>query len=381
MGLRLPLPALCSFMGLLQLALALSSGSHSSTQTYNIPGEVQNTTSHAQFTASAAGPDAPKIHPVNASVFDWWYFDVVSTDPTSLASVVVVLYTTTPEAFPRGEPSGPVVASISGSFSNGTLFSATTEGESATVTTGHDASSAGVWHNTGFSWSSPRPSEYSITIDAPQIGVKGTIQFKSTAPGHYPCGPIAVGQDMQVAPHIGWANAVPDSVATVRLIVGGTKLSFSGAGYHDKNWSDQLFTANVDSWYWGHGRVGPYSVVWFDFLGLDGLEYVSAYAAKAGKIVVASCGAKSIRVRPVGRNSTYPPTISSKRPDGYHITLGLPGDGVLEMDVAVAAPIVVGVPIYARSVGRTSGFITCAGEGTKSLAAGVALFEQFTMTP
>jgi hypothetical protein len=156
------------------------------------------------------------------------------------------------------------VASISGSFSNGTLFSATTEGESATVTTGHDASSAGVWHNTGFSWSSPRPSEYSITIDAPQIGVKGTIQFKSvghilytdyhtidnklntllsqTAPGHYPCGPIAVGQDMQVAPHIGWANAVPDSVATVRLIVGGTKLSFSGAGYHDKV-GGPLFTA------------------------------------------------------------------------------------------------------------------------------------------
>ncbi|KAJ7268398.1 hypothetical protein C8J57DRAFT_1325054 [Mycena rebaudengoi] len=360
MAFRLPLQTLCSFMGLLQLALALASGSHGSTQTYNIPGEVQNATSQAQFTVSAAGPDAPKIHPVNASVFDWWYFDVVSTDPTSLASVVVVLYTTTPEAFPYGGPPGPVVAQISGSFPNGTLYSAITEGESATVTTGHDASSTGVWNKTGFSWSSPRPSEFSITIDAPQIGVKGTIQFKSTAPGHYPCGPIAVGQDMQVAPHIGWANSLPDSVATVRLTVGGTKLSFSGAGYHDKNWSDQLFAANVDSWYWGHGRVGPYSVVWFDFLGPDGLEYVSAYAAKAGKIVIASCDAGSIRVRPVGRNTAYPPTISSERPDGYHITLDLPGDGVLEMDVAVSAD---------------------TREGTKSLAAGVALFEQFTMTP
>ncbi|KAJ7233656.1 hypothetical protein C8J57DRAFT_1576175 [Mycena rebaudengoi] len=366
------------YLGLIPLALALVSAPHSFSKEYDIPGAVQNASSRVQFTASAAGPEAPKIHPLNASTFDWWYFDVVSTDPTSLASVVVVFYTTTPEAFVNGTLPGPVVIQMWASFPNGTLFSANIEAESATVTAG-GTSSSGVWHGSGFRWSSPRPSEYSITIDAPSIGVEGTIDLKSTSPGHYPCGPIAVGQNMQVAPHIGWANSVPDSAGDVLLAIGGTKLAFKGAGYHDKNWSDQPFPTNVDSWYWGHGSVGPYSVVWFDVLGLDGVEYVSAYAAKDGKIVVASCGAESIRVRPTGRNSTYPPTISSRRPDGYHITLDLPEDGVLKMDVVNSASLVEGVPIYARFIGRTSGSITSIGEGERNLLAGVALSEQFTM--
>lgn len=39
---------------------------------------------------------------------------------------------------------------------------------------------------------------------------------------------------MQVAPHVGWANAVPDAQANVQLIVNGRPLNFTGIGYHDK---------------------------------------------------------------------------------------------------------------------------------------------------
>lgn len=37
-----------------------------------------------------------------------------------------------------------------------------------------------------------------------------------------------------MGPHIGWANAIPDAVSTVDLVVDGTRLDFTGAGYHDK---------------------------------------------------------------------------------------------------------------------------------------------------
>jgi hypothetical protein len=42
------------------------------------------------------------------------------------------------------------------------------------------------------------------------------------------------GQNLQIAPHIGWANAMPGAEADVQLNVHGEELSFTGLGYHDK---------------------------------------------------------------------------------------------------------------------------------------------------
>lgn len=38
---------------------------------------------------------------------------------------------------------------------------------------------------------------------------------------------------MEMLPHIGWANAIPDAVTRVDLTVGGTQVRFTGVGYHD----------------------------------------------------------------------------------------------------------------------------------------------------
>ncbi|KAJ7142929.1 hypothetical protein C8R44DRAFT_568841, partial [Mycena epipterygia] len=325
---------------------------------YDIPAAVSNGSSTAQFISAATGLDAPKIHPVNSSAFDWWYFDVVSTDPSSLASVVVVFYTTTATAFPFFVPLDSVTwAEIDVSFPNGTVFRAAATADGATVTVDENVSS-GNWNGSGFSWTHTGLSQYTIVVDVPDMGIKGTIKFHSVAPAHYPCGPVAAGQNMEVGPGIGWANAIPDAASTVELTVGGTKLAFTGIGYHDKNWSNQVFTANVASWYWGHGRLGPYSIVWFDFLALDGTEYVSAYAAKYGHIIAASCASNSVRVRPTGENATYPPVLSTGTPSGYHITLEVAHDGILEMDVSVTGILVDDVlSEYTRSVGDITGFL------------------------
>ncbi|KAK7008218.1 hypothetical protein R3P38DRAFT_3024000 [Favolaschia claudopus] len=307
-------------------------------QVFEIPSGIQNKTSIAQFTSTSTPLDAPKVHPINASAFDWWYFDVVSSDPSSLASVIVTFFTSSQAAFPAG------------AFAS-----------SATVTIEGDNSS-GAWHGTGFKWT---------RIDAPSVGVKGSIVMRSTAPAHLPCGAVVEGETLQVGPHIGWANGVPDAASIVNLEINGTAFTFEGSGYHDKNWSDQPFTTHVASWYWGHGRLGPFSLVWYDILDVNGIEHVSAYLAKDNHIVTASCASQSISVR-LNNASLYPPTMSTPNPTGYRISLDL-GDGTrMEVDVNVLGDLSEPNPAYAGFVGNMSARTvgppgaTGGGDGTRA---------------
>jgi hypothetical protein len=38
---------------------------------------------------------------------------------------------------------------------------------------------------------------------------------------------------MELMPNVGWSNALPDAVSEVQLTVNGTKIDFTGVGYHD----------------------------------------------------------------------------------------------------------------------------------------------------
>jgi hypothetical protein len=42
------------------------------------------------------------------------------------------------------------------------------------------------------------------------------------------------GANLEVSPHIGWANAMPDANAIADFTILGEKLQFNGVGYHDK---------------------------------------------------------------------------------------------------------------------------------------------------
>ena len=64
---------------------------------------------------------------------------------------------------------------------------------------------------------------------------------------------------------------------------------------HPQNWGDQPFVDNVESWLWGHGRLGPYSIVWFDLVHPNGTQYLSAYASQSGTIVSSQCDGIQVR--------------------------------------------------------------------------------------
>jgi hypothetical protein len=51
---------------------------------------------------------------------------------------------------------------------------------------------------------------------------------------------------MSIMPNVGWSNAVPDAVSEVHLEVNGTKVDFSGVGYHDSTFPN-LFEMILDT--------------------------------------------------------------------------------------------------------------------------------------
>ncbi len=126
----------------------------------------------------------------------------------------------------------------------------------------------------------------------------------------------------------------------------------------------------MDSWFWGHGHFGPYSIVWFDLISTDGTENVSGYASSGGKILTTACS--GLVVRPTGDDTAYPPGADTGRPGGFHIMLELGGEGTLQVDVIPEQIIFANSKQYTRWIGKISGSLV----GGNDIFEGVALFEE-----
>ncbi|KAF7712413.1 Uncharacterized protein PECH_004338 [Penicillium ucsense] len=261
---------------------------------FTIPPKVQNGVADARFNMSTPTPqlsaeslsilDAPQLSMINSSVFDWWYFDIVSiSDPRE--TVTVTFFTSTANAFPwlPTNESSVLIAYLWVSFSNGTVFEDYVPATVATVqepgTEGTGISGVGNWSSTGFSWTSTNTdsSRYTkVMVSSDKLQVFGEFSLTSTLEPHLPCGVTANISTLEVAPHVGWAALVPDAAGSADITVVGSRLQFQGPAYHDKNWSDRPFVASVSSWYWGHGQLGSYSVVWFSYLALNDPQHREA---------------------------------------------------------------------------------------------------------
>lgn len=190
-------------------------------------------------------------------------------------------------------------------------------------------------------------------------------------------------------PDVGWSNAIPDASATVSLTFTSpspsgttpnttTTLEIAdGLGYHDKNWGDKPFLQSTSQWYWGHARLGPYSLVWFDTFGVgptNETEYFSGYVAANGSILASSCLANAVVVRPWGTNSAFPPTVLTGVPQGLEVVFDLGEVGILSANVTTGALAITPQGGYARTLGHLVGGV----EGGE-VYEGRTLFEQFDL--
>lgn len=295
-------------------------------------------------------------------------------------SVVVVLYNSGPMGFFNTYHVGPLSASITGSFANGTLFSVTVEATGGAVITADDRGIAGEWLGTGFSFfgtslERPRP-KYVVAIDAPEFGIFGKITLESVSPAHFPCGPNVPGANEKLLPNVFWSNAVPDAVASVDLSIGGSRLKFNkGIGYHDKNWGDDTFTTATTHWYWGHGRAGPYSLVFFDAFDATGKEYYSGYVTKDGKVLESSCKKNAVVARPWGENSDYPPLATTPAPQGLEVVFDLGDNRTLVANVTTGL-VVIDAGVYVRAQGTIKATIE-GRRGHRETYEGRVFWEEF----
>ncbi|CAI7630281.1 unnamed protein product [Penicillium pancosmium] len=325
--------------------------------TYRIPATVQNEPTYVRFEVDTPGGilgiqsrqslDAPMLDSINSSVFDWWYFDAVSLDDPR-ESLVLTFFTATADAFPflDSTQESVLIAYAWASFRNGSSWAGYLPATLATVDIGGDGEadgkvSSGMWKHTGFRWDASKEdlSAYEISVDSPELDFKGTLSFTS-------------------------------------------------------NWSDRNFTESVRSWYWGHGRLGSYSIVWFSYLAINdptNTTYVSSYVARDGEILVDACDVSLLTVRPTGSPNTtgsrYPPYVGDI-PDGFKLDFVLEENKRLKVNVSTDSKVAGDGEYYMRWTGGISGEMVEVEMGMDSSSeslvresslTGVAVFEQFHM--
>ena len=354
-------------------------GHFSRSSVQHVNTTILNTTSMVEFTYDPLiGLDAPKVLPVNRTTWDWWYFDVVSDELASgdLSSLAVTFFIASPFGYePLTNYTTTLASTIMGTFKNGTPIFINGYPDQATVRSEGDVS-AGQWGDYGSWQASPDGKLWTLFYNDPSNGVSGSMTLERRAPPHLPCGPVETGGTEQLLPHVGWANIVPDAVGTVNFTVNGSALAFSGVGYHDKNWGDASFLSGIGNWYWGHGRLGPYTVVFFDAQSTSGGSYTSAYVAKDGKILSSSCVAgKSVVARPWGGDDTYPPGPTTGNPAGFEIVFAEVEGKEFRVNVTSVLNPINWPGYYARWLGLLDGGFT-DGSGRWT---GVMLDEQLNI--
>ena len=116
----------------------------------------------------------------------------------------------------------------------------------------------------------------------------------------------------------------------------------------------------VASWSWGHAHIGPYSVVWMQYIRAGSnatTPIASAYVARDGQVVQSGCAADIVSIQQHRTTSSYGVEVVMS---GVHLrvqgTVEVAGDG----------------QHYFRWNGAVSGAIL--GE---PLEGGVAVFEAF----
>lgn len=165
-----------------------------------------------------------------------------------------------------------------------------------------------------------------------------------------------MGANQNLLPGLYWANAVPDSNTIVDLQVGSDDIKFTdGVGYHDKNWGNKSIIDGPRYWDWGHGRLGPFSVVWYNLLDYEGNESRRSFVTKDGEVLLVSCDLDAMVVRQRGGKAAWPPTTGLLETEGLSINYTLPDGKVFAIDVTTELIVRDESGAYQRANGLLKG--------------------------
>jgi hypothetical protein len=198
----------------------------------------------------AAWEDGFRTRPGGPGTFEWWYFDAVLDD----GSTLVINFMVKDIRGGRGikQPASPVVT-FQLDRPDGTHV------ERAQHAPGDFAFAADhcdvrVGANTFAG--DLHTYRIHVDIDAVTADVILTGQVPSWRPetGH-----ILFGDDQ---PHLfAWLPSVPQGTVQATLTVDGQTRALAGTGYHDHNWGDAAMPKLIHHWYWARAEAGGYCVI------------------------------------------------------------------------------------------------------------------------
>jgi hypothetical protein len=199
----------------------------------------------------AAWEDGFRSHPGGPGTFEWWYFDSVLDDGSTLVINFMV------KDFRVGQgvnqPPAPV-ATIELDRPDGTHIERTSPAHSDDYDFATDRCDVRIGHNT-FSG-----DLHTYRIHTEVDGVVADVTLTGQVPSWRPeTGHIEFGENQPKC--FAWLPSVPQGTVEATLTVDGVTETRRGTGYHDHNWGDAEMARLMHHWYWMRAEAGDYAVI------------------------------------------------------------------------------------------------------------------------
>jgi hypothetical protein len=221
--------------------------------------------------------DGFRTSPGAAGTFEWWYFDAVLDD----GSTLVINFMVKDLRSPRGvhQPPAPLVT-FELDRADGTHIERAARAARGDFTFATDRCDVHVGRNTF----AGDLHSYRIHVDID--GVSADVTLTGQVPAWRPeTGHILFGDDERH--YFAWLPAVPQGAVQATLTIDGSTQTVAGVGYHDHNWGNTAMMDLMHHWYWARAGVGDYTVIASDITAEKKYGYAEVpifMLAEGGKI-------------------------------------------------------------------------------------------------
>lgn len=228
---------------------------------------------------------------LNATAWEYWYFDGISTDIKS--GITIIFYR---DNNLQSAGVAPFRVSIDAFWSSGSKYSRLMWARNSTVKTCGDAT-RGIWRSkyADATFDSAHGNKDTfIRLDGmSSLGdhLSGTFYLKSTFNARHSKGELYPDHkaSVQVAPLSYWKEGILGGEVTVNFTLNGEKLAFRGIGGASGNYASFSWDSLFSSWWWVRAVAGPFTMSYWKFVSaIDNNTYSYAYLEKKGEQVFTS---------------------------------------------------------------------------------------------
>ncbi|OZJ01438.1 hypothetical protein BZG36_05704, partial [Bifiguratus adelaidae] len=195
--------------------------------------------------------DGFRTEPGGPGTFEWWYFDAVFDDGSTLVTTFMVKDIRNRKGV--HQPAGPVVM-FELDQADGKHFKRTAHAADGDFSFATERCDVRIGLNTF----TGDLHSYHIHVDIDGVIVDITLTGQ-VPPWRPETGHILFGDDEQH--YFAWLPAVPQGAVQAELTIDGSTHTMAGVGYHDHNWGNATMMQLMHHWYWARARVGDYTVI------------------------------------------------------------------------------------------------------------------------